>query len=428
MLYLWPLKNDQMKKIIFFLLFITAASLTYAQSLSSINDEIPTNVIKAKADIDKYLSNPKKASDAEGWYYKGRVYNEISKHDSLKVAGEDFKKEAFEAFKKYQELDPKNVLMLVTQNADLFDIYNGYFTLAVNAYNQKDYIGAFYNFKNSMDVSAYIKNKAFSYNGFVFPAFDTTLITDIAVSARAANDDSDAVTYYKKITDANIADSQYLPAYEFLTDYYSKKNDSANYEAALIKGKRLFPADQYWIAIQISGIESSGTKEEAIKKYDAAVGDEPSDYSLNYNYAVYLYNYLYGDKALPANIVVYKAKAVDQIKKTIAISPTAEANMLMGEFLYNTSIDYSEAASKIRRLTVSDVNKKRLLNDSSQINQDQAIIYVDTAVKLYEAQPELKGYDKGNYMRGLSILQTLYANKHEDAKAAVYEDKLKSVK
>jgi hypothetical protein len=414
-----------MKKIIFFLLFITVTSFTYAQSLSSINDEIPTDIMKAKADIDKYLSNPKKASNAEGWYYKGRVYNELSKHDSLKVAGEDFKQEAFEAFKKYQELEPNNTLMLLTQNVDFFDIYNGYFTLAANAYNQKDYAAAFHNFKNSLDVSVYIKSKGFTYNGFSFPALDTALIADVAVSARAAKDDSDAVIYYKMITDANISDSQYLGAYEYLVDYYNKNKDAVNYNAALLKGKKLYPADSYWTAMQINSIESAGTIQDVIKKYDAAAD---SDYLLNYNYAIYLYNYLYANRTLPTDAAVYKPKAAAQIKKTIALNPTAEADLLMSRFLFNSSVDYSDAANKIKEVKQSDINKRKMLIDSAAIDMDQAIPFADTAIKLYEAMPQLKGNDKANYIQGLNMLQDIYTAKHDNAKVAEYADKLKSFK
>ena len=75
-----------MKKIILLLLFIMTASLTYAQHLSAINFQISKDIDKAKSMIDQYLSDPKKAAKAEGWYYKGKIYYQLSKEEPAACA------------------------------------------------------------------------------------------------------------------------------------------------------------------------------------------------------------------------------------------------------------------------------------------------------------------------------------------------------
>ena len=62
------------------------------------------------------------------------VYNEIAKSDKYKALAPDGRMEAFNAFKKYYEIDPKAVRATLEQHVRLFDIYNGYFDLGVSSF------------------------------------------------------------------------------------------------------------------------------------------------------------------------------------------------------------------------------------------------------------------------------------------------------
>jgi hypothetical protein len=418
----------EMKKAAFILLFTMGFTITYAQDIDDIKDEMGQDIMKAKTMIDKYLSNPKNQSKPEGWYYKGVIYNTISKKDSLRSACTDCKLEAFEAFKKYKELDPKDVLMILEQNGSLFDIYNGYFDLGAKSFNNKNYSSAFYDFKNALVIEDYINSKSLEYNGFKFPTLDTALILNTALSARAANDDSDAVVYYKKLSDANLSASQYLEAYEFPVDYYRKRKDSANLAIALDKGKKIFPTDEYWTGVEVDDIESGGgSKEDILKKYAVVTVNDPANYALNYNYAVDLYNYVYANDDKTANTSAYKYKIGDQIKKAIGINPTPEANLLMARYLYNSGFDYLDAAQKVKGAKPDDVKKRKELNDSSSAQMDAAIPYAETVADKYKGSTTLKPVEKGNYRQALSILQSVYQVKKDTAKADEYDKELKAV-
>jgi len=409
-----------MKKVFLFSLFLTATGFSYAQSLSTIDNTMGTDIMKAKAMIDKFIA--KDSSKADAWYYKGKIYNEISKHDSINSACADCKMEAFNAFKKYQVMDSKNIQMALTQNVELFDIYTAYFNLAGAAYGKKDYTGALHYFQKTDTVEGYIKSKDFSYNGFEFPAFDTLLINDLAISARAAGDDSLAVVYYQKITDANISDPQYVSSYEYAADYYSRKKDWADLDPILVKGKKFYPKDPFWESTQTDEIESSATKEEALNKYAEATANS-SSYFLNFNYSVYLFNYVFGDAGTPANTKFYKDKLPGQIEKTIGLDSSAEANLLMGRLYYNYAFDLESAADKLK---ATEIKKQKLLDDSASNAGKEAIIYSEAAIKMYEAMPSLKGIDKDNYLQGLDILRQLYQLEKNPAKVAEYSAKLKS--
>jgi hypothetical protein len=261
-----------MKKIVFFLSLMGASFLMNAQNIDDIHDFITTpgyDLLKAKAMIDKYQANPKNVSKSDGWYYKARIYNDISKKDSLKAQCPDCKMQAFEALKQYQLMDSKAVLLVLEQNITFFDIYGTYFDLGATDFNKSDYNGAFTNFKNAATVEDYIRSKDIeASNGFKFPALDTSLIQNTGLAAKLAKDSADAVLYYKRLTDANVAGPQYLGVYEFVAEYYSNTNDADAFNAALEKGKKMYPDEQYWTALELDKLSSGGSKTEMFKKYD----------------------------------------------------------------------------------------------------------------------------------------------------------------
>jgi hypothetical protein len=420
-----------MKKVAFFLLFSIISSLCFAQSTDDISDFIKTpgyDLLKAKAMIDKFQANPKNAGKADGWYFKARIYNDISKKDSLKSACSDCKMEAFEALKKYQEMDSKSVYLVLEQYGSFFDIYGNYFDMGAKAFNSLNYKEAFNDFKNAEIVEEYIRSKDIeASNGFKFPAMDTSLIQNTALAAKLAKDSADAAIYYKKLTDANLSDQQYLGAYEFLVQYYSNIKDDADYNAALEKGKKIYPKEDYWTAVELDQMEASGTKQEVFKKYDELLEKDSTNYTIAYNYAVELYNYIYAndDKTIKADN--YREPLHQVLKKVIAIKPTGEANLLMARYLYNSSFDNSDSARKVKGPKPDDVKKKKALNDLAAAQLDECIPYAEAAESYYASMSTLKGPDKGNYRATISILRSVYEAKKNQPKADEYDKKMKAL-
>ena len=52
---------------------------------------------------------------------------------------------------------------------------------------------------------------------------DTSLVLNTATSAIQAKKTDEAVMYYRKLTDADVAGKDYEEVYEFLVDHYSKR-------------------------------------------------------------------------------------------------------------------------------------------------------------------------------------------------------------
>jgi len=420
-----------MKKIAFFLVFMMGSSLIYAQSIDDISDFISTpgyDLLKAKAMIDKFQANPKNAGKADGWYYKAKIYNDISKKDSLKSACVDCKNEAFEALKKYQQLDDKNIRLIFEQYVTFFDIYGSYFDLAAKAFNNGDYSSAFTNFKNAGAVEDYVRSKGIeASNGFKFPPLDTSLTQNTALAAKLAKDSADAAIYYRKLTDANLSDKQYLGAYEFLVEYYSSIKDNTDYKEALEKGKQIYPTEQYWTAVELDQVEATGTKQQVFQKYEELLKQDSTNYALAYNYAVELYNYIYANDDKTAPVEQYKEPLHAILKKVIAINSTGEANLLMARYLYNSSFDDGDSARRVKGAKQDDIKKRKALNDLAAAQLDECLPYALASESYYAGLSTLKSIDKANYRSTLSILQSVYEAKKNQPKADEYDKKMKAL-
>lgn len=412
-----------MKKIVLLAAMGLVMNTLKAQSVDDVRELLgkkDVDYTKAKEAVDKHLANPKNAAKADGWYYKGFIYNAISKRDDLKSLCVNCKMEAFEAFKKYQELDKKNILMALEQNVSLFDLYNGLFDLGAAAYNDKNYKAAFENFRDALVVEDYVRTKGFDYQGYKYPVLDTQLVLNTALAARFDKNDEAAVTYYSILSAANVTGPEYLEMYQFLAIHYKDKKDAANFSAALAQGRKLYPEDPFWTALEMESVEG-GTKDEVYAKYDEMINRNPTDYTMVYNYAVDLYNYIYaGDGVAADKKEAYKIKLAEVIKKTIAVKSNGDANLLMGRFLYNSAYDYSDESKKIKGAKPEDVKNRKALNDKYLAQMNEAIPYCEAANKYFAALPTLKPIEKANYKQSLGILQNIYLIKKDAVKAEAY--------
>src|SRR3978361_62293 len=102
-----------MKKMPFLMVLLISSITMFSQSLADVNAFLDKNKNRdAKNAIDKFLTDPKNASNSEGLYYKGRVYNVLSRDSSITATESlQLKRDAFEAFKKNQQLDTKDTRM-----------------------------------------------------------------------------------------------------------------------------------------------------------------------------------------------------------------------------------------------------------------------------------------------------------------------------
>src|SRR5882724_10397820 len=134
-----------MKKYCFFMMLLFSSAAGFGQKLEDITKLENANKHKeAKAGIDKFLSDPKNASEAAAYFYKGKIYNSVSKDSSITPEESmKLKTDAFDAFKKYQQMDSKEVSFILENHGSYFDLYNGFFDIGAKQFGKKNFPGSF---------------------------------------------------------------------------------------------------------------------------------------------------------------------------------------------------------------------------------------------------------------------------------------------
>jgi hypothetical protein len=413
-----------MQRFLLSLLIILSSSGLFAQTIEDIEAQLGKGDLdKAKASVDAFITKEKNISKPDAWWYKGVIYNEIAKSEKYKSLAPDGRMEAFNAFKKYYELDPKAIRATLEQHVRLFDIYNGYFDMGVAGFSASKFDEAFTNFKNALMVEEYISGKGYEYNGFKFPAFDTTLNQNIALSAYRAKKDDEAVVYYKKIADQRIAGKDNIDVYQLLVEYYAKKNDKVNKDKYLALGRELFPADDRWYQIELDEVDPKD-KKAVFAKYEELLPKYPDKFLMSYNYAVELFNYTYAGDTKPADYKETQKKIETVLKSAIAANKSyPEANVLMARHFYNVLYDYQDDMQAVKGTAAADQKKKADLKAKMMESADQLIVYAQAALDLYAAKGTMKASERGNYKVVAGYLATAYDVKGDKAKADEYRKK-----
>ncbi len=410
-----------MQKLLLSLLLVIISASLFSQSFDDVKKyAILQKWDEAKTNVDKYLAVEKNQKNAEAWYYKGYIYSELSKQPAY--AGTDIRMQAFDAFKKYQEMDPKNEMMKDGENVEYFVIYNGYFDDAVNNYNAKKYSEAFKDFKDAYTIETFIRSKNYSYKGFSFPAVDTQLIQNVALAALMNKDSAEAATYYQKLADAKIKSNNLVDNYRFLIEYYDSKGDIANRDKYLAISKEVFPDESYWEDYDWKFAGKDPQKRaEVLAKY-------PKSYALYYNYAAEQFNELFASEKQPADYNEKEEQLEVLTQKAIDIDKTRpEANLLMARILNNKIFDLSDAYSAIKGTKPDDVKKKNTIMSDINSTYDKLLSYATAAYDIYDKKDDLKSFEKGNFRMATNMILGYWEYKKDAAKIKLYQDKMKSL-
>ncbi|HLZ86089.1 MAG TPA: hypothetical protein VKQ52_02560, partial [Puia sp.] len=204
----------------------------FAQSVDKANDLLKAGKITdAKTQIDGALASDKNQKIAASWYAKLKVYNAIAANDQLRAQFPDARDQAFDALKKYVDLDEKDKKLLLLQMdgyKPINEIYQGYFQVGANDYNTGKYDDALKNFTGALAASGYMNTK-----GWTKLPIDTTSTLYAGISAEKANKKDTAAIYYGRLADAKIASingTNMIDIYKWLVDYYNTRKDAANTE------------------------------------------------------------------------------------------------------------------------------------------------------------------------------------------------------
>lgn len=417
-----------MNKLYLIIISCIVLNVAKAQSLDDIADMINGKKMEnARAAIENYLNDPKNAAKPDGWYFKGYIYNTLSYENNMNTQQKfNYKKTSFEAFRKNQQLDPKDVRMTLEQFQSYLGLYTGFYDLGATQFNDRQYTDAYNSFLKAQEVEDYILAKNYKYKDVVLTKLDTGLTLNIATSALQAKDEVNAIKYYKKLSDANVSGSTYKEVYEYLGNYYAE-NDAATFQTFIVKARSLYPGDEYWNDLEIQVVRKSGDKNALYAKYDQLVKEYPANFMIAYNYAVELYNEMYTGDA--KNITdEKKLKLTNVIKAAMANDKGKDATLLLSNHIFNQAADLANQASLLRGNKPEDVKKRKELNSASVKMMDEYIPYAEQVTKWMEEKTDLKSGQKANLKGIYNNLSDAYAAKGDAQRADGYRRKADAVK
>jgi hypothetical protein len=413
-----------MRKLLLTVLLASPFTMLFAQKVEDVEEKFSKGKVdEAKEKIDKIMADPKNKDNSRAWYWKGKVYTELARLDSTNTLPYDAAAEAFDAYKRYQALDQKNLLMAIEQNVGLFQLYDMHYNKGIKFYNDKDYAKSFTKMKRAMELEEYIAKKGFSYNGFSFPALDTQLINLTASAGFLAKNEDEAIPYFEKLADAKIKDKEYKEVYGVLAEYYLKKKDPKA-DKYLALGKELYPDNDYWISLEFGDPGTDTVKRFA--RYEEMIQKYPGNYALAMDYAIELFNYTYANEKKPADYADRQEKLASALTKALSAKSTAIANFVMSQHIYNQIYDLEDMQRAIRGTTAADTKKKADVKAKLDVKYEELQKYASAAYDLYSAQT-LKAQDKANLRKVIDELVDYYSRKNQQDKVALYKEKLKSL-
>jgi hypothetical protein len=402
----------------------------FAQSADKAKDLLKANKLpEAKAEIDKVLAVEKNQKTGEAWYYKLKIYNAIAADSNQRAKYPDARDQAFEALKKYTEVDDKKLLLLQMDGyKPVNEIYQGYFQVGANQYNAAKYDDALKSFSGALQTSAFMNSK-----GWTTLKIDTTSTLYAGISAEKAGKKDTAAVYYGKLAEAKIANingSNMVEIYKWLVDYYNQKKDAANTQKYITLAKEQYPDDLFWPSTELDNLREKGSKDSLFAKYEEITTHFPKNHLFFFNYGLELYQYASdtssGHKPVNSDTLIKKAQY--NLQKCLELQPDyPQAALVLGQISYNAGVDMQAQTKTIKGKAPEDIKKRADLRIAAGKKFDEAIPYFEMVEKDLGAKGKLKMDEKTSLKDAYDLLITIYEQKNLKDKVDAYTTKFNAV-
>jgi len=404
----------------------------FAQSVDKAKDALKANKIPdAKTQIDGVLAVEKNQKNADAWYTKLKVYNAIAANDQLRGQYPDARDQAFDALKKYVDLDEKEK-KLISLTMDGYkpvnEIYQGYFQIGANDYNTGKYDEALKNFTGAIATSTYMTAK-----GWTKLPIDTTSTLYAGISAEKANKKDSAAIFYGRLADAKISSingTNMIDIYKWLVDFYHNKKDDANTQKYIGLAEAQYPDDLFWPSTQLDILREKGNKDSLWAEYDRIVTHFPKNHLFFFNYGLELYQFANDTSSghRPPNYQTLIDKATEMLKKCLEIQPDyPQAALVLGQIYYNAAVDMQADTKKIPGKGPEDIKKRADLRIAAGKKFDEAIPYFEMVDKDLGTKGKLKMEEKSALKDAYDLLINIYQEKKIKDKEDIYTNKFNNV-
>lgn len=404
----------------------------FAQSVDKAKDLLKANKVPdAKTQIDGALAVEKNQKNPEAWYYKLKIYNAIA-GGPLAAQYPDAREQAFEALKKYVDLDDKKLLLLqIDGYKPVNEIYQGFFQIGANDYNSGKYDSALTNFNGAIETSAYMNAK-----GWTKLQLDTTSTLYAGISAEKAGKKDTAAIYYGRLAEAKIDkinNSNMIDIYKWLVDYYDNtKKDDAMTQKYLAIAEKIFPDDLFWPSTRLEILRAKGNKDSLFAEYDTIIAHFPKNYLFFFNFGLEMYQYASDTSSghRPPNADSLTAKAQVMLKKCLELQPDyPQAALVLGQISYNQGVDLQAQVKKLHGATPDIVKQRTDLRAAMNTKFDEAIPYFEKVDQDLGSKGQLKMEQKSALKDAYDLLITIYETKGPAGKdkADAYTNKYNNV-
>jgi tetratricopeptide (TPR) repeat protein len=349
-----------------FFLLIAAVSISFGAmaqkgKVTSALSYIDQGILdKAKEALDQALANEATANWFNTYFAKGRLCQATydSKDPKIKAYYADPLTEAYTAYLKSMELDPKGNIKKKIITGSIFN------NLAISLYNQgsakfeaKDYPGALSSFQTQIKIT-----ESDIYVG----AIDTGMYYNAGLAAVNSTKYDEAIKYFEK-----CAEMKYMgiTPYFQMSEAYLSLGDTAKAETVLTGLSSKFPNDKNVTLQLIDLYIKSGKNEEAQKYIKVAKEADPNNYSLFFAAGIIFLNENKYDEAIP------------ELTKSVELKGDVyDTQYGLGAAYINKAADMFKKANEIM-----DVKKYSEAIDEANTVYAKALPYME---KAYELKPD----------------------------------------
>jgi tetratricopeptide (TPR) repeat protein len=415
-----------MKKLLVSFLFCSAGFAAVAQrgKVNSAEDALKSqDLTKAKADIDEALQNEKTKDDAKTWYVKGKVMEALATKD--KSVPEAM--EAFEAYQKALDKNPKMPEALLEMNNRMFNLYATVGNAGYANLNDQKWDSAYSNFQKAFEIARYYNGKNLSGS---IPT-DTSMTFYLGYAAQQAGQKDTALAYLQKAADLQFKGEPAM--YVLLAQGYEEKGDNEKWLQAIEEGKKAFPKDKRFNDMEMIYYSKTGKTAELMSMLEKKAQENPNDFQTQLDYAIRVDNMANprdekgDDLPKPSNYDELMSKAEAGYKKALelnAADPTA--NFQLGAMYFNRAVGFNKELNALSSKEQSSPKAKELQSKVEEL-MNTALPYFEKADAGFAAKGNLDNSDKQTYESCLYALQKIYAIKNETAKVDEVKKKLEGL-
>jgi hypothetical protein len=345
-----------MKKLLLLAVGIATLQIAIAQEIKNVEKfAILGKYEEAKTEVDKAAADAKLQVKPETWYWKSRIYAELTKTPAMLEKYPNLYADASAAFKKYEEIDPSLALVKSKGSEGYFAMYSSAFGNGTKNFNEKKWDDAAKYFEISNEyINTIIKNKWTSAN----ITMDTTGVLYTAYAFQNAKKPEQAAKYYAMLADNKIGGKDYMDAYRFLAVHYTDTKNEPMFRKYIALAKEVYPTEA-WEEYEVEYMDKNMTLEEKLAAYDK--GDAAGAFNE-------MYYLQFGDVFIKAKNAPglddakqneYTLKAVDAFKKAYGKNnQNAVAAFNVGVIYYNMFVELDDKyAANIRAMRDLNADK-----------------------------------------------------------------------